>query len=54
MKCDAIVITTKDAVKSRQLFTQADLDIPVYILHIELEFLQNEEGFFAAIDRVAG
>jgi tetraacyldisaccharide 4'-kinase len=54
MKCDAIVITTKDAVKSRDLFAQASLNIPVYVLHIELEFLQNEEGFFAAIDRVAG
>jgi tetraacyldisaccharide-1-P 4'-kinase len=51
LQCDAVVITAKDAVKARDFFANIDSDIPVYILHIEFEFLQNERGFYAAVDR---
>jgi tetraacyldisaccharide 4'-kinase len=54
MRCDAIAITTKDAVKARELFARRSEDIPVYVLHIELEFLQNEEGFYESIKSVLG
>ena len=48
-KCDVIVTTTKDAVKSREYFAALNSNVPVYVSHIDLEFLEGEVQFFERI-----
>lgn len=44
-QAQGIIITEKDAVKLSQLTDIEDLDVPIYVLSIGIEFLNKEEEF---------
>lgn len=50
---DGIITTEKDAVKLWQLQATKDLNIPIYVLVIGIEFIEGEEEFQRALEKVA-
>lgn len=51
-RCDLIVTTTKDIVKSRPYFLSSQPSIPVYTLLYDLEFLSGRTTFFDQLQRI--
>jgi tetraacyldisaccharide 4'-kinase len=50
--CEAIVTTTKDAVKAYTFYRERKGAIPVFVLHTELQFIAGEQELWEAIQNV--